>query len=211
MNSEGYFRFVANPGWTLKSWWVVRYWVWWATGWSISAVGSNCLGTDWEHSCWGIGWWLDGMSPVEMGCTRGYPSCTRRCTLGAGDLTGVAAGTLGACWFSFDGVWHGGSVVELGAAVSPAQCSRVSWRALMDFSCSSTVDAGVSLRTSVSCCTPCRPLFYGVTDGRVSLWFLNSMVSDTISALVSLYTTIWHRYWSIAAPTHHPSFPLKSH
>ena len=55
------------------------------------------------------------------------------------------------------------------ASVYPAQCSRVSWRALIAWICASTVDYGVSLRTDGSCCTPCSTFSSGVTDGLVSL------------------------------------------
>ena len=173
MISSGYFRCAANTGWNLKACWVVRDRVLWDTVWYVDAVGSNFLGADWGRSCCDIVLWLYGMSPVEIGCTCGGAWYIRRWTLGAGGLTGVAVGTLGALWFRVDSVWRGMSVVAVGAAVSPDQLSRVSWRALMDWICASTVDAGVSLRTDVSCCTPCSTFSSGVTDGRVSLWCLN--------------------------------------
>ena len=55
----------------------------------------------------------------------------------------------------------------------------------------STVDSGVFLSSAVSFCTPCSTFYSGVTEVRVSLLYLNSMVSDTISVLVSLDTTFW--------------------
>ena len=193
MSSVGYFRCAVNTGWTLKACWVVRDLVWWATGWYVAALGSNCLGADWERSRWSIGWWLDGISPVEMGCTRGGDCCPRRCTLGSGSITGVDFGTLGDRWLRVDSIWRGRSVVAISTTVSPAQCSRVSGRSLLSWSFASTVNDGISLRTAVSCCTPCSTFPSSVTYGRVILWYLISMVSDTISALVSLDTTLWQR------------------
>ena len=38
----------------------------------------------------------------------------------------------------------------------------------MDWSCATTVDAGVFLSPAVSCCTPCSTLYSSGTDGRIS-------------------------------------------
>ena len=105
----------------------------------------------------------------------------------------VAVGTLGARCLFIDRVWRGRSVVTIGTFVSPAQCSMVFWKDLMDWSWAHTVYAGVFLSATVICCTTFITLYYGVTEGRVSLWCLNSMVSDTISVLVSLDTNFWQR------------------
>ena len=125
------------------------------------------------------------MSLVEIGCTLGWGIFT----LGAGGGPGFAVGTLGALFLIVDRLRRGGSVVAIGDFLSPSQLSMVSWRALMVWSWAYTVDDGVFLSAAVSCCTPCSSLSSGATEGRVSLSCLNSMVSDTISILVSLYTT----------------------
>ena len=176
MSSEGYFLCAASTAWILKDWWVVQYWVLWVIVWFVAVSGSNWFGADWESSRWEIVWWLAGIFLVEMGRTCEGTCCTRRCTLGAGGITGVAIGTLGYRWFYVDSVQYSRSVVAVSAAVSPAWCSMVSWRSLMAWSCASTVDAGVSLSAAVSCCNTYSTLFYGVTDGSVSLWCLNLMV-----------------------------------
>ena len=74
---------------------------------------------------------------VEMGCTLGFAF-----TLGDGGVPGVAVGTLGDQCI-IDRVQQVRSVVAIGAFVSPAQCSIVPWRALLAWSCASTVDASV--------------------------------------------------------------------
>ena len=89
--------------------------------------------------------------------------------LGAGGVPGVSVGTLRAQCFCVNRVRRGRSVVDVGAFLSPSQCSMVSWRALMSWSCASTVDDGVFWSAVVSCCTPCRTSSSGVTDGMVSL------------------------------------------
>ena len=188
MGFAGYFLCAASTGWDIKACWVVQYIVIWATGCYVTVVGSNCFGSNWELRHWAIGWWLDGMSSVEMGCTLGSDF-----TLWYGGVPGVAIGTLGDRCLCVKMVQRGSTVVDIYDFVSPFQCSMVSWRALMAWSCASNVDDGVFLSATRSCCTPCNNLSSGVTEGRVSLWCLNSMVSDTISVLVSLDTTFWQR------------------
>ena len=188
MSLAEYLPCAAINGWTLKAFWVVRYLVLWDTGCSITVPGSNGFGYHWERRSWAIGWWLVGMSSIEMCCTIGGA-----CNLGAGGVPGVDVGTLGELCFLVGRVRRGRSVVAVGDFVSPAQCSMLSWRALMALSYASTVDAGLFLSAAVSSYTACRNLYYGVTEGRASLWCLNSMVSDNISVLVSLDTTFWQR------------------
>ena len=104
------------------------------------------------------------MSLVEMGCTLGGDF-----NIGAGGVPGVAVGTLGDRCLFVDRVRRGRPFLAIGDFVSPAQCSMLSWRALMALSYASTVDAGLFLSAAVSSYTACRNLYYGVTEGRASL------------------------------------------
>ena len=104
------------------------------------------------------------MSLVEMVCTLGGAF-----TLGAGGVPGFAVGTLGDQFLFVDRLQRGRSVVTIGAFVSPAQCSMVSWRDLMDCVWESTVDDGVFLSAAVICFAPCSTFSSGITEGRVSL------------------------------------------
>ena len=141
-----------------------------------------------------------------MGCTLGGAG-----TLEAGGVPCVVLGTLGDRCFRVDRVRRGRSVVTVGAFVFPSQCSNIILEVLNGLELCIYCGCWCVLSAAVSCCTPCSTFYSSFTDGRVSLWCLNSMVSDTISVLVSLDTTFWQRYWSIAAPTLHPYFPLKRH
>ena len=98
----GYFLFADSTGWTLKVCWVVSYLVRWATGCSAIVSGYNFFFSNWERRGCKIGWWLDGISSVEMVCTLGGGF-----TLGSGGVPGFAVGTLGAWCFFVDRVRRG--------------------------------------------------------------------------------------------------------
>ena len=99
------------------------------------------------------------MSSVEMGCTFGGGAFA----LGAGGVTGFAVGTFGDQCLFVDRVRRGRPAVSLGASVSPAKCSTVSWRALMVWSWAYIVDTCVFLSAVGSCCNPCSTLSSGIT------------------------------------------------
>ena len=187
-NFSGYLLCATSTGWNLKVFWLIWYLVRWSTGCSVTVADLNCFGSDWERRSCSIGWWLAGMSSVGMGCALGGAF-----TIRVGGVPGVAVGTLGARCLCVDRLQRNRSVVDIGAFVSSDQCSMISWRALTALSCAYTVDARVFFSAAVSFCTPCSTTSYVVTDGWLSLWCLNSMVSDAISVLVPLDTTFWQR------------------